>query len=160
VRHARSIAIAGTHFVDVTRYTGSMYVTSPASTVLSTQDVAVKVAGTTALCPSITQLGFSMPANNRLQLDAGPARSYKITCGVTAQSAGTNKTYNWYWYKNGVLLPESCARRKQSVGADDGRLSVPCPVDLTIGDYVELWVSCINSTVSNVSAELFTAVID
>jgi hypothetical protein len=116
---------------------GNMYMTVPATTVIASTGVPVKVAGTTA---TVGLFRVTSPASNRLTYTGSKSRSFHVICSMTATQPSSNKFFSFYIAKNGVILPESRQEIKIINSSDQGPITLSCRVSLAPNDYIEVWV--------------------
>ncbi len=117
--------------------TGDLYITTPVATPFAAANTPIKISGTTT---TVNLFRFTSAVNNRLVYSGTKSRFFTCTGSISVTAATSNKTFNFYIAKNGVILPESKQSRKISNGADVGALSITATVSLDTNDYVELWV--------------------
>ena len=124
---------------------GSFYFSTPALTTLAAATPA-KAAGTTTINPASVGNGFTMPANNRLQLDSGQTtRVYRVSALVSlVKSDGGSTDGKLYIAKNGTIVAESGITRTLANTSDFGAVAAGWMVSLAADDYVELWVETTN----------------
>jgi len=124
---------------------GSMHISTPAETTITTAGVYVKAAGTTT---SIDLDNFSMPANNRLQNTAGFTRHACATVNLSITAAGNNKVLGFKVAIDGVVNDESEIIRKVATGTDRGSVTLGFGADLADDSFIELWVTNTTDTVN------------
>ena len=120
--------------------TGSIYINSPATTIITAKNVPTKVNGTT----TATNL-FRFDTNgqsNRLRYTGTEKRYFQINVTFSLQG-GKNDIYAFYIYKNGVRVPSIYVQNKIS-NADVGAASLVGTVELSTNDYIELWTEDLN----------------
>jgi hypothetical protein len=115
----------------------NLYMSTTAVTDIITQDVPVKIAGTTT-APTLFRM--SMPANNRLTYLGSKTRRFMVICSLTATAAQSGKHYTFHFFKNGVKLPESSQSMKMASATSDGSITLSCNVQLAPNDYIEVYV--------------------
>lgn len=118
---------------------GNLYISSTATTVISTVNTPVKVLGTTT---GVNLFRVTSPANNRLTYGGTKTRRFQVISSSTAQftSAVSNKFFTFYIAKNGTVLPESKQKVKLINNTDQTSVTLSCTVSLAANDYIELWV--------------------
>lgn len=116
---------------------GNLYITTPAITSFSASNTPVKVTCTTT---SANLFRVTTSGSNRLIYAGTKTRSFQVICSTTITASSNNKYFSFYIALNGTILPESRQTRKISTGADQGAISLSCIVNLSPGDYIELWV--------------------
>ncbi len=119
---------------------GEIYVTGSIATVIAVVSTPVKMLGTTALSTNFTAQNFSMPANNRLRYDGAPNKVVHVEATITISAATNNKTFQFYVAKNGTVLTESCVQRKIGTSSDIGSVNVQAAMNMSTGDFAEVWV--------------------
>jgi|GEM_PF-1187685 len=119
---------------------GNFYVSSTATTVISTVNTPYKVAGTTT---ANNLFRVTSPLNNRLTYTGRKSKKFQVICSLTATftSAVSNKFFTFYIAKNGTVLTESKQKVKLINNTDQAPLTLSCTVELSTNDYVELWVA-------------------
>ncbi len=117
--------------------TGDFYVTTSATTAISAVNTPVKIAGTTT---AVNLFRVTAPTDNRLTYTGTKTRAFKFTCSLSLTAAANNKTFNFYLAKNGSVLPESKQVTKIASGSDVRGLSLSGIVELSINDYIEVWI--------------------
>ncbi|MCD6067934.1 MAG: hypothetical protein K0S33_2760 [Bacteroidetes bacterium] len=127
----------------------NLYISSPTLTAIATQDVPVKVAGTTT---AATSFRVTMPTSNKLTYIGAKTRRFQVVCSITATASSNNKNFSFHIYKNGVKLPESTQSMKLATGVNTGSLTISCNVLMAPNDYVEVWVEN-NSDNSDITVE-------
>ncbi len=137
--------------------TGSIYVTSPATTVIVTKDVPVKAAGTTA--PTNLFRFDTDGTDNRMRYTGTKTRTFTFVCTLSMTSENTGETVKLYVYKNGIKLPSSEISRRVAGNADIGAAALSGSVVLSTNDYIELWVENI-STAADITIESMNINID
>lgn len=128
---------------------GSCYMTANATvTDIVTQNVAVKVAGTTTAA-SVNQK-FTH-TNNRLTYSGAISRFFSVT--VTSSIVGAvNAQHSTYVYKGGVVVPESIGSGTTTSAGDAENITSQCVVYLETGDYVEVFIEN-NDNTTDVTVE-------
>lgn len=128
---------------------GSMYISTPAETSITTVSTPVKASGTTTL--NGNSRGFDMPVDNRLRYTGTAPVLCKVHAGMSITAAGNNKLMSIYIAKNGVVDETTEQSRFISVGSDKGVLFVGGLIPLSQNDYIEIWIE--NET-DNVNATI------
>jgi hypothetical protein len=114
---------------------GNLYLSSAATTTFSVSNTAIKAVGTTTAASL-----FRMSAtNNRLVYSGAKKRRFQVICSLTATPASNNSIYSFFIAKNGTVLPESRQAVKMSSTTDQQSVTVSCTVELSAGQYIELW---------------------
>lgn len=116
---------------------GNLYISSAATTIISSTGVPVKVSGTTT---AVNLFRVSSPTNNRLTYTGTKTKKFLIICSLTATQVSTNKYFSFYIAKNGVILPESRQEVKILSSSDQGPITISCTLPLAPNDYIEVWV--------------------
>lgn len=116
---------------------GNLYISSAATTVISSTGVPVKVSGTTT---AVNLFRASSPTNNRLTYTGTKLKKFLVICSLTATQVSTNKYFSFYIAKNGTVLQESRQEIKIINSSDQGPITISCTVPLSPNDYVEVWV--------------------
>lgn len=130
---------------------GELYVSTPAETTLVTQDVFVKAAGTTTL--SANNHNWTMPQDNRLTYGGTTDRVVHLACTISMTMAGNNKLFKARVAINGVSNVASDVQRFITTGSDVGSTALHSFFAVSPGDYVETWVACGTTPVSNCTVE-------
>ena len=136
---------------------GSIYVTTPATTIIVTKDVPVKAAGTTA--PTNLFRFDTDGTDNRMRYTGTKTRTFTFVCTLSMTSENTGETVKLYVYKNGIKLPSSEISRRVAGNADIGAAALSGSVVLSTNDYIELWVENI-STAADITIESMNINID
>jgi hypothetical protein len=125
--------------------TGTLYISSSATTNIIAANTPVKVAGTTTAA-ELTR--FTSPVSNRLTYDGTKTRTFIVTAALSASGTSGTYVYSFYIYKNGVQIPASRQRTKvYSSSGDIQVVTLVTTVTLAPGDYVEAWTEDNESTV-------------
>ena len=117
--------------------TGSIYINSTSTTVISAKNVPTKVNGTTTAANLFRADTNSQ--NNRLRYIGTKTRYFEVTATFSLYG-GRNDVYAFYIYKNGVKEPSIYIENKIQNSGDIGAATVMGTVMLAPNDYVELWV--------------------
>ena len=133
--------------------TGTLYVSSSASTIIATGNTPVKVAGTTT-ATELTR--FTSPVNNRLMYDGTKTRTFIVTAAISVTGTSGSNVYSFYIFKNGAEITASRQRTKVSSTVGDVQIvTIVCTVTLSPGDYVELWTEN-NSSAGDLNVQNMT----
>jgi hypothetical protein len=116
---------------------GNIYLTSAVSTSFTSVGTPTKILGTTT---SASLFRVSSPASNRLSYTGTKAKHFQVICSLSSIASGNNKDFAFYIVKNGTILPESKQLMKFSSTVDRGSITLSCTVQLSISDYIEVWV--------------------
>jgi len=123
---------------------GEYYISTIALTTINTQNVFVKVAGTTT-SDNLTA-NFTQPTNNKLTY-SGTTRKFFVSAAVAFHGNDTDE-YKFAIYKNGDTLIDSSAIAVTGKGPNNlAHVSSQCLVDLSIGQSIEVWVT--NTSTAN-----------
>lgn len=122
---------------------GNLYMSTPATTVISSTGVPVKIAGTTS---GANLFRVSTTTDNRLTYTGAKSRSFQVICSLTSTQPSSNKYFSFYIAKNGVILTESRQEVKIVNSTDQVSVTLSCTVSLSPNDYIEVWVE--NETAS------------
>jgi len=117
---------------------GGFHVSTPIETAIALVNTPVKALGTTTVSGAVR--GMDMPADNRLRYTGAPTRFHTIRAALSVISAASNKVFEFYIAKNGVVDTTSGIRRKQGTSSDEGALALEFHIQLAQNDYVEVWV--------------------
>ena len=148
----RSLWVNNTGVVN-TSTTGVMTMQGNATaTTVSASDVEYKAAGVTTLDTSVSQK-FSMPANNRLQYDGAINRQFRCTAMLTVTS-GNNVQVGVYFGKNGTPITNSEMYATTDGNGRFENMAVQTVVELTQGDYMEVFVENATNTTDITLADL------
>ena len=102
---------------------------------MSAANTFYKVAGTTTT--GVAGRDFSMPANNRLQYDGTPDILVKVNCTLSVNVATGSKLLAFRLAKNGTTLAPTEVEKE--VDNTFSALTVIGLVEMSTGDYIELW---------------------
>ena len=119
---------------------GEIYWSSIVETAITTKEVPVKALGSTTLRTDPAAIDFDMPTNVRLRYIGSTTRSFFATAAITAVAAGNNKLLGFHIAKNGTVIDPAHLDRFVGTGADQGAITTQVMVELSNGDYVEVWV--------------------
>ena len=123
--------------------TGSIYINSPNTTVISAKNVPTKVSGTTTAANLFRVDTDSQ--SNRLRYIGTKTRFFETT--ITFSLFGGNQdVYAFYIYKNGVRVPSIYVENKIASNGDIGAATIMGTVELAPNDYVELWVENLSAS--------------
>ena len=120
---------------------GTVYVSTPIETVIATVSVPVKALGTTTLESTPAAKNFDMPVSNRLRYIGTAARAVNVQIAASMTTAASNKEVALHVAKNGAVIVSSFMERKTGTSSDKGSAPTFANVDMSNGDYVELFVS-------------------
>lgn len=148
----RSLWVNNTGVIN-TATTGVMTMQGNATaTVVSATDVEYKAAGVTTLDTSVSQK-FSMPVDNRLQYDGAINRQFRCTAMLTVTS-GNNVQVGVYFGKNGTPIVNSEMYATTDGNGRFENMAVQTVVELTQGDYMEVFVENATNTTDITLADL------
>ncbi|MBI3135854.1 MAG: hypothetical protein HYZ14_14345 [Bacteroidetes bacterium] len=116
---------------------GNLYISTPATTVISVANTPVKVLGTTT---AVNLFRVTSPADNRLVYTGAKERTFQVICSLTATQPSSNKYFSFYIAKNGTILTESRQEVKIVNSTDQGPITMSCTINLAPNDYLEVWV--------------------
>ena len=131
-----------TSIADETNAQVSMHGNSTA-TVIATQDVAVKVAGTFVVG---TVSNFTADTTGKLIYTGGTAATVQVIASITLDVVGTNQDLTVFLAKNGSLITNAKISRTVTSGSA-GNVGLFFNVPVTGSDYLELFVA--NGTGTN-----------
>lgn len=117
--------------------TGSIYINSTSTTVISSRYVPTKVSGTTSNANLFRVDTDSQ--SNRLRYRGTKTRYFEVIATFSLYG-GRNDIYAFYVYKNGIKEPSIYVENKIASSGDVGAATVMGTVLLAPNDYVELWV--------------------
>ena len=137
-----SSGIEITSIADETNAQLSMHGNSTA-TVIATQNVAVKVAGTFVVG---TVSNFTGDATGKLTYTGGTAATVQVIASVTLDVVGTNQDLTVFLAKNGSLVTNAKISRTVTSGSA-GNVGLFFNVPVTGSDYIEIFVA--NSSGTN-----------
>ena len=141
---SNTVLIKGCVGIDNTAVNGQMYMTeNVTSTVISTANTFVKVAGVTTPSPDNQKY---LHANNRLTCDAIRPRKYLIQ--VTLSYIGTNgNEYEFGFYDSKLGDIRTPSRIHSTAGSNRiESMHTACVVEHSQGDYIEIWAANRNNT--------------
>jgi hypothetical protein len=123
--------------------TGSIYINTPNTTVISAKNVPTKVSGTTTAANLFRADTGSQ--SNRLRYTGTKTRFFEVI--VTFSLFGGNQdVYAFFIYKNGVRVPSIYVENKVASNGDIGAATIMGTVELAPNDYVELWVENLSAS--------------
>ncbi len=117
-----------------------------AATTIAVAGTYVKAAGTTVLGAVVEDFDDDGGTSNRLKYIGAPSRRCTIVTTVSLTSASNNQVIGFKIAVNGVVADESVARELLGTGSDITSMTLSHHIDLTNGDYVEVWVTNETST--------------
>jgi hypothetical protein len=138
----------------------ALYVSAAVESSIGVAGTFVKAAGTTTLVTDPAAVNWSMPANNRLRYDGTADRVVQVVCSISMQAAAANVDLSWRLAKNGTTIAATEITRKVSTGGDNGAAAVSGLVEVTNGDYVELWIANETSTANATVTKMYMSVMD
>ncbi|MGG5486461.1 cell wall anchor protein [Gaetbulibacter sp. PBL-D1] len=98
--------------------------------------VETKLVGTST---SNNLFRFSAPVDNRIVYDGVKTRNFHISSSISFQGDNYNSIYIFYIAKNGSVLEDTKVYREIGANNDVGAVSVVGSVELSQGDYIEVW---------------------
>ena len=128
---------------------GNIYLSTPTTTSISGSDDPTKISGTTA---TANLFRFTSAVDNQMVYAGTKTRTFQIFAAISMTSPANNKIYQFHIAKNGSIVPGTAQSRKIASGSDVGALSISGVVELSTGDYVEVWVENISDG-SNITIE-------
>jgi hypothetical protein len=124
---------------------GEYYISTIALTTINTQNVFVKVAGTTT--PDNLTANFTQPTNNKLTYTGTATRKFFVSAALAFHGDATDE-YKFAIYLNGDTLVGSSAISVTGKGTNDlAHVASQCLVDLSINEFIEVWVT--NTSTAN-----------
>ena len=123
--------------------TGSIYINSSNTTVISAINVPTKVSGTTTAANLFRVDTDSQ--SNRLRYTGTKTRFFEATITFSL-FGGKQDVYAFYIYKNGVRVPSIYVENKIASNGDIGAATIMGTVELALNDYVELWVENLSAS--------------
>ena len=117
--------------------TGSIYISTQATTDVTGKNVPVKVGGTTSSA-NLFRVDTG-GENNRLRYTGTKTRYFNVIATFSMEG-GKNDTIAFYIYKNGVAVPSIYVVNRLERLSDIGAASIMGTVQLSTNDYVELWL--------------------
>jgi len=133
----------------------AMAVTAAAATTIGVAGVYVKAAGGTGLPSGFTPVNFTSPVANRLTYSGTVPVHCFVAGSVAISAAGANKKIGMKVAKNGVVIDESIVVRNLGPTGDVAAMSIHAGLDLNPTDFVELFVTNIDDTVSVTVEEMY-----
>lgn len=128
---------------------GMIYVSTPATTTIAVAGTYVKAAGTTTLSTAVTANKYDMPADNRLRYTGTPTRTVKVDvhAAIEVVTPIIDKQIGLQIFKNGSLVTGTTMSTFDGATAlTPTMVSTTALVSLATNDYVEAWVTNIDST--------------
>jgi len=154
--------LSGTGWINLTNILGSIgYYDTPFTTLIGTQNVYTKLAGTYALDPASFQFtlsGGAAPANSIRCID-GFSWTCRVDYQVSLDTATNNRDVGLAIYRNGVIEPTSVSRATTANTGRQTSLGGYCWTTMTNGDYLEIFVRNISDTsnITSSQAKIFVA---
>ena len=112
-----------------------------ALTAVVTQDVYLKVAGTTTELTAMNNLAMS--GNNKLLYSGSEDFHFHVACSITMTAVGSNKKIAFRLAKNGDATTADAVAttitRTVGTGTDFGAVAIHGDFTLSTNDYIELW---------------------
>lgn len=133
---------------------GELYVSTPATTVVSASSTYYKVAGTTTLSTTPPAVNWDMPANNRLRYTGTLPRVAVVRAVLSASiPSGTNVALRFALGKNGTVQTDSESRQFIVLSLQDESVAVQGTFVVVPDDYIEIFAqNDTNTTDIDVSA--------
>lgn len=129
-------------------YYGEFY-NGSGTTTISVQGTYYKVSGTT----TVGSLNYNFThSNNRLTYN-GPTKIFHVSMNGTF-SAGNNDSVGVGFAKNGTIYTQSISTAIIGNATTGTLLNSTDFMQLSLGDYVEVWTSNLSATVSVVSSSM------
>jgi uncharacterized protein affecting Mg2+/Co2+ transport len=116
---------------------GSFYLTSSAVTTIATVNTPVKMAGTTA---GVGLFRTTSDIDNRVTYTGTKTKSFRVAADLSFTADANGKVFNFYIFKNGVMIPSSLQKTKLGNSTDARSVGLSSIVELAPGDYVEIWI--------------------
>ncbi|KKN87429.1 hypothetical protein LCGC14_0258840 [marine sediment metagenome] len=146
----------GSAALDALQAFGFCHVSTPAATNIATGGTYVKTAGTTS--PG-TERDFTH-TDNRLTYTGTETRLFAVIVAVSMTSSN-NVTTHWRVAVNGTPLASSEQKRLVATGGDVGNASISTEVELSTGDYVEVWCTTeVGEDTKTIQAENMTLTVE
>jgi len=120
--------------------TGTIYVSTKATTSIPAASSPVKALGTTTPV-NLFRFDTGGATNNRLRYIGKKSRIFNVSASLSITSTSNNQILSLYIAKNGTVLNSTKIQRKIGTGADIGATGLTGTVQLNTGDYIELFVS-------------------
>lgn len=120
---------------------GTMYMTTPAETVITGAGTWTKAAGTSTL---LLGTNYSMPANNRLQYDGVPDRHTHVAVTIAFTVTTGSQELQFRIVKNGQTTDNDAVASTVATklgGSDVASTALHYDVTMSTGDYLELYVN-------------------
>lgn len=129
---------------------GQIYISSPNLQAL-VAGTAAKIAGTTI---SKNLNSFTMPVSNKMQYIGGEKSLFKFSVDASFFISAQPRTIQLYIYKNGVAIAET--QYINITTLDSFTPSINGIVELSTGDYLEVWCSSNNNCNLTMSRMILT----
>lgn len=97
---------------------------------------------------------FTRPANNRIVYDGRKTRFFGLKASISFQGSNNNAIFIFYFAKNGSVIEESRVYREIGSNNDIGAVAVIDTVELSPGDYIEVWAERYSGTGDLLTASL------
>jgi len=125
------------------------YLSSAVETVIVTDGVFVKAAGTTI--EVTTSADFTQTDNGRFQYTGTEKRRFKVEIVCSMTSVGNNQTVRGRLAINDTTMVAS-EQEQVGVGTRVGNMAIACMPELEENEYIEFWIANIGAT-SNLTVD-------
>ncbi|MCL5129114.1 hypothetical protein [Algibacter sp. L4_22] len=102
-----------------------------------------KISGTTV---SNSLFRFAKDGSNKITYEGKKARYFGITASLSFQGDSSNTIFIFYLAKNGNVIDQTKVYRENGANNDVGAAAVVGTVELSEGDYVEVWAERYSGT--------------
>jgi len=126
------------------RSIGEIHMATPAAVAIGVAGTYVKAGGTTTLD---TAVNFDSPITNRLRcLNKPGAKNYLLNCSGSMSTTAANNSMAIRIYINGIADTSSTIQTRSETGGQPVAFATTIIPNLTLNDYVEVWVTNITAT--------------
>ncbi len=140
---------------------GNLYLTSEATTTISSANTPTKISGTTS---GTNLIKFSTSGNNRLVYNGDVTRSFTVICSISFEGDNSNNTLFSFYIAKGSSLETTAEIESTKVfryiaqQPDIGALSVSGSVSLSNGEWIEVWAEA--ESARDLIVKTFNLIID
>ncbi len=124
--------------VSMAQLYGDCYVSSASATSIASQNVWVKIAGTTTIGSNVRQV--SMPADNRLRNDGDQTRIFRVTAAIQYIAASANIEFGFGIALDGTIEANTEIRDDHLLAASEQVVTIQALVSVAANSYVEAFV--------------------
>ena len=129
---------------------GECYVSTPASTTLTTQSTYYLLAGTTTAGTYLQDFTHASPG--RLTYTGGTTKKFQVLGALGVQVPSASETYVARVAKNGATIVASTVGIQLSSSGQRPCLATQTIIELATNDYIEIYVACITRASTSIQA--------